>query len=219
MARTPAVLRLVGFICILTPGAYVMKDAGTCQNAFGLDTYLNFTSGLQSFINCTNQFIKELEPAKRSELYRLLQTAADNLRSIHRKDCQGVIPRNCSSPIVPTGGGLVCLTLNKTRYCKPMCNKGFDFQFLRLSRPYERCGEATEYKWTTQYVGGNQLAVCTEHPTAVSAQPSHYFLEHCRDALYNYSHETDITSTFERELKEKLRGRIKSKNTCLLCGD
>ena len=29
----------------------------------------------------------------------------------------------CPDPIVPDNGGLACVTVNNSRYCKPMCNK------------------------------------------------------------------------------------------------
>lgn len=38
--------------------------------------------------------------------------------------------------------------------------QGFDFAFLRLSRVYDECSERTKYKWDSQYIGGNTLAVC-----------------------------------------------------------
>lgn len=38
--------------------------------------------------------------------------------------------------------------------------QGYDFAFLRISRLYEECSVQTQYKWTTQYIGGNKLAVC-----------------------------------------------------------
>ena len=37
-------------------------------------------------------------------------------------DCQGARPRECPAPEVPENGGLVCVTVNSTRYCKPFCN-------------------------------------------------------------------------------------------------
>lgn len=39
-------------------------------------------------------------------------------------------------------------------------SQGYDFAFLRRSRPYEECSEQTGFKWQSQYVGGNALAVC-----------------------------------------------------------
>lgn len=39
-------------------------------------------------------------------------------------------------------------------------SQGFDFAFLRRSRLYDECSERTKFKWDSQYVGGNTLAVC-----------------------------------------------------------
>lgn len=39
-------------------------------------------------------------------------------------------------------------------------SQGYDFAFLRRSRIFDECSSQTGYKWNTQYVGGNKLAVC-----------------------------------------------------------
>lgn len=46
-------------------------------------------------------------------------------------------------------------------FLPPLFPKGYDFQFLRSSRLYEECGNATGFSWTTQLVGGKALAVCS----------------------------------------------------------
>ncbi len=38
--------------------------------------------------------------------------------------------------------------------------QGYDFTFLRRSRLFEECSSATQDKWTTQFIGGNRLAIC-----------------------------------------------------------
>lgn len=48
--------------------------------------------------------------------------------------------------------------------------QGFDFAFLRRSQLYNECSEQTKYKWDSQYVGGNTLAVCNGK-TSSSATP------------------------------------------------
>lgn len=40
------------------------------------------------------------------------------------------------------------------------CKQGYDFSFLRRSRLFEECSAATQHKWTTQFIGGNRLAIC-----------------------------------------------------------
>ncbi|XP_032868350.1 uncharacterized protein LOC116966335 isoform X1 [Amblyraja radiata] len=215
-----AQLTLAAFFCLLLPGAYLEEEADNCQNVFSADNYLNLTNSLKLFNNCSQQAMQRLEAGKLSELYKLLQNAADSLRSLRvREACQHVNPKNCSFPIIPANGGLVCLTLNRTRYCKPMCNKGYDFQFLRRSRPYERCGEETGFKWTTQYIGGNRLANCQESALAVAANASHYFDKRCLDVAQDYSEETLMISAFLTELKKELHGKINNKTVCFLCGD
>ena len=37
-------------------------------------------------------------------------------------DCQGAEPKKCPEADVPENGGLVCVTVDNKRYCKPMCN-------------------------------------------------------------------------------------------------
>lgn len=39
--------------------------------------------------------------------------------------------------------------------------QGYDFNFMRRSRLFEECSAATQHKWTTQYIGGNRLAICS----------------------------------------------------------
>uniref|UniRef100_A0A8C4X0Y8 Uncharacterized protein n=1 Tax=Eptatretus burgeri TaxID=7764 RepID=A0A8C4X0Y8_EPTBU len=88
---------------------------------------------------------------------------------------------NCTAPLIPHNGGIICITVNKTRYCKPMCNKHYDFAFLRRSRPFEKCGPANDYEWTTQYIGGNRLAECIEshHTSFISGLKVDYFRDTC----------------------------------------
>uniref|UniRef100_A0A8C2Z1Y9 Si:ch1073-126c3.2 n=1 Tax=Cyclopterus lumpus TaxID=8103 RepID=A0A8C2Z1Y9_CYCLU len=82
--------------------------------------------------------------------------------SIHslNLDCHGANPKQCPEAEVPDNGGLACVTVANRRYCKPLCEHGYDFAFLRRSRPYEECSAQTRFQWQTQYVGGNKLAVC-----------------------------------------------------------
>lgn len=39
-------------------------------------------------------------------------------------------------------------------------SQGYDFGFMRRSRLFEECSDHTSFKWQSQYVGGNKLAVC-----------------------------------------------------------
>ena len=38
--------------------------------------------------------------------------------------------------------------------------QGADFVFIRRSGLFDECSEQTGFKWNSQYVGGNKLAVC-----------------------------------------------------------
>ncbi|XP_067828482.1 uncharacterized protein si:ch1073-126c3.2 isoform X2 [Heptranchias perlo] len=118
-----AVFALIGVIWVLVPGIYLTEEADTCQDLLGTDNYLNFSKKLKILNNCTDNNMKSLDVEKRGELLGLLQNAADKLKSIHVKACQNVSPKNCSFPQIPANGGLICLTLERIRYCKPMCNK------------------------------------------------------------------------------------------------
>uniref|UniRef100_UPI00398F2665 uncharacterized protein n=1 Tax=Pristiophorus japonicus TaxID=55135 RepID=UPI00398F2665 len=133
--------------------------------------------------------------------------------------CKNVNPKNCSFPEIPANGGLICLTMEKTRYCKPMCNKGYDFDFLRKSRLYEKCGDSTNYSWTTQYIGGNKLASCSASSSTVSGGPTVYFPKRCSDVSYNHNQEKLMISTFQTELSADVSGKLNTKTMCLLCGD
>lgn len=42
-----------------------------------------------------------------------------------------------------------------------LVSQGYDFAFIRRSRIFDECSAQTGYKWNTQYVGGNKLAVCS----------------------------------------------------------
>ncbi|XP_066454825.1 uncharacterized protein [Eleutherodactylus coqui] len=108
----------------------------------------------------------------------------------------------CPMPLLPTNGGLVCAYFDDICYCKPMCNQGYDFSFLRRSRLYETCGPSTAFSWTSQYIGGNRLAECTASDTAISGQSSTYFKnEKCQEALSKGT-ENAYIEEFIKELKD-----------------
>ncbi|TNM99423.1 hypothetical protein fugu_012456 [Takifugu bimaculatus] len=96
--------------------------------------------------------------------------------------------------------GLVCVTAANRRFCKPLCNNGFDFAFLRRSRLYDECSERTKYKWDSQYVGGNTLAVCSEALLQISGAKTAYFPENqtCLTTKSSSQHQSDVIRTFIR---------------------
>ncbi|KAK1166702.1 hypothetical protein AOXY_G13422 [Acipenser oxyrinchus oxyrinchus] len=156
-----------------------------------------------------------------ASLRGLLQKVTNLLKAEQQKSCKEFVPENCTAPLPPTSGGLVCVTINDVRYCKPMCNQGYDFNFLRRSRLYEQCGDHTSYKWFTQFIGGSKLAVCFESRIPVSGAPSAYFPKEqdCEETVQDYSLEKQQIDRFVKELKEDgITGEHNEVNDCLLCG-
>ncbi|XP_043534639.1 uncharacterized protein si:ch1073-126c3.2 [Chiloscyllium plagiosum] len=217
--RRQTVLVLGAVVCILVPGVYLTEETETCQTTFDDANYQEFSNKLKALAKCPGNFTKHLEAEKQSELFGLLQTVADELKSLRLKACKNVPPKNCSFPQIPANGGLICLTHNKNRYCKPMCNQGYDFAFLRKSRLYEECGDDNGYTWSSQYIGGNRLAVCSKSSISVSGVASAYFPRTCQDAWYNYTEEKRLISDFKEELRQQGVDKVNSKTKCLLCGD
>ncbi|KAK4821128.1 hypothetical protein QYF61_013514 [Mycteria americana] len=139
---------------------------------------------------------------------------------IDSKVCKQLPP--CPLPLAPRNGGLVCVTIDNAQYCKPMCNQGYDFQFLRRSRLYEVCGNATGFSWTTQLVGGKALAVCNPSEVAVSGAKSAYFPTNstCLRTLAFTETQTEQLKVFLEELGEHgINGSNRDKEAdCIICG-
>ncbi|XP_040176641.1 uncharacterized protein LOC120909067 isoform X2 [Rana temporaria] len=111
---------------------------------------------------------------------------------------------NCSVPRVPGNGGLVCVYFDDNYYCKPMCNQGYDFAFLRRSRLYEECGTKNAFTWTTQYIGGSRLAECIVSDVPVSGQPSAYFNKKtCLEVVSDMKRKREHIDEFISELKKR----------------
>ncbi|XP_056903012.1 uncharacterized protein si:ch1073-126c3.2 isoform X1 [Takifugu flavidus] len=144
----------------------------------------------------------------------------DLLQKQQLKDCQGAQPKECPEPKIPQNGGLVCVTAANRRYCKPLCNNGFDFAFLRRSRLYDECSERTKYKWDSQYVGGNTLAVCSEALLQISGAKTAYFPENqtCLTTKSSSQHQSDVIRTFIKELADQ-SVHAESQDACLVCGE
>ncbi|CAG00351.1 unnamed protein product [Tetraodon nigroviridis] len=144
----------------------------------------------------------------------------DSLHIQQLKECQGAQPRECPEANVPRNGGLVCVTAASRRYCKPMCNYGFDFAFIRRSRLYDECSQQTKYEWDSQYIGGRTLAVCSEARLQVSGAKTAYFPENqnCLTAKSSSQQQSDILDTFIDELRD--RGvHAEHRHACLVCGE
>ncbi|XP_039631525.1 uncharacterized protein si:ch1073-126c3.2 [Polypterus senegalus] len=176
---------------------------------------------LKNLTECTKE---EIDTWDRRNVALVLSSAKrlmDLLEKKQRTACNDIIPAQCEVPIPPSAGGLVCVTISNIRYCKPMCNRGYDFDFIRRSRIYEQCGEQTEYKWTTQYIGGQKLAFCSKSSISVAGAPSAYFTENeeCQQVLQNQDLQKSIINDFLKELKENgINGNHEMGYDCLICG-
>ncbi|KAF3841721.1 hypothetical protein F7725_023672 [Dissostichus mawsoni] len=108
--------------------------------------------------------------------------------------------------------------MSNNRYCKPMCNHGYDFSFLRRSRLYEECSKQTGFKWQSQFIGGNKLAVCNKAHIQVSGRASAYFSED-QDCLTTKSNSSLIESAIMGVFMSELRSdgvQGDAENSCLL---
>ncbi|XP_076829931.1 uncharacterized protein LOC143475934 [Brachyhypopomus gauderio] len=168
---------------------------------------------------CFESFTVQLTDNQIATTLDHLRRMTDILQKHHKSVCRGATPVECPSPTLHSKGGLVCVSIEKKRYCKPMCNEGYDFAFLRKSRLFEECSNATKHKWTTQYVGGSRLAVCNKSNTQVSGAASAYFPKD-RDCLSTKSDgtlEKQVIKTFVQELSQNdIKGNYT--HACLLCG-
>ncbi|XP_071783628.1 uncharacterized protein LOC139933446 [Centroberyx gerrardi] len=148
-----------------------------------------------------------------------MRTLGDMLHKHQLTACQGAEPKKCPAAAVHSDGGLVCATVSSKRYCKPMCNDGYDFDFLRRSRLFDECSESTGYTWRSQYIGGTKLAVCSESHVQISGAQTAYFPKD-QDCLRTKSSSDLHNSTihnFITELKDQgIDGN--PEYICLVCG-
>ncbi|XP_034465194.1 uncharacterized protein si:ch1073-126c3.2 isoform X1 [Hippoglossus hippoglossus] len=191
------------------------------------DTFKNCTSQTQLFERLSADLKEAAESGENlpstwssQQSARLLVSTRylkDLLHKHQLKDCQLAEPKECPAARVPENGGLVCVTVNHTRYCKPLCNYGYDFGFLRRSRLFEECSNQTRFKWGTQYIGGNRLAVCNVALTQISGAQSAYFPKD-RDCLTTKSQlQNSFIQSAVAELQSKgIEGD--AHEACLVCG-
>ncbi|XP_019715499.1 uncharacterized protein LOC109509968 [Hippocampus comes] len=181
--------------------------------------------------NCSSQFLEDLTAdlqmavecsAKPRWTLQQMATLLLNVRNLTKtlRDSQGDQLVKCPQPKVPKNGGLACASVANSRFCKPLCNHGYDFAFLRKSRVFEECSAATGYKWSTQYIGGNKLAVCNEAALQVAGAKSAYFAkgEDCLTTMGNEQRKNDTLEEVAEELKnhDGVDGDVVSLS--LLCG-
>ncbi|CAM4592375.1 unnamed protein product [Caretta caretta] len=197
-------------------------EAGTanCKNADLSD----LTHQVKRFSQCFLEMLPDDQRTEINSLAWLLQQVLDRLRKVQGKACHAFTSKNCSVPEAPKNGGLVCVSIDSDHYCKPMCNQGYDFGFLRRSRVYEKCGASTGYSWTPELVGGNRLAECISSPVAVSGVDSAYFPTHmcCQQTIANATAESEQIEIFFRELAEAEKDISQKREmaiNCILCGN
>ncbi|KAJ8017330.1 hypothetical protein DPEC_G00016750 [Dallia pectoralis] len=178
-------------------------------------TFNNFSTELQEVVQCASNITSQWNNNQISDLLNTLQTLTDILQQHQKRICQDFKPKLCPAPEPPKDGGILCVSIKNRRYCKPMCNEGYDFAFLRRSRPYEICSAETGDKW----VGGNRLAVCIKSSIRVSGAEAAYFPKD-QNCLQTKSHndlEKKLIKQFVNELEMKdIEG--KKHDGCIICG-
>ncbi|XP_053305857.1 uncharacterized protein LOC128468187 [Spea bombifrons] len=179
-----------------------------------------FTNKTEPFDDLLDAFVNLI----RKKVKMFIGTIQENLDvkkgNLTRAFWQVLTPSSCPRPLVPKNGGLVCVHAEHVAfYCKPMCNQGYDFAFLRRSRLYEECGRHTDFSWTTQYIGGNRLAECVDFPSAVAGNSSAYFTdETCQQATSKPEARRKYKNEFIEELKQK-NIKVKHKEAFIICGE
>ncbi|KAK5882857.1 hypothetical protein CesoFtcFv8_021399 [Champsocephalus esox] len=181
--------------------------------------YNSLTSKLKEAVECGDSLLLSWSPEEIADLLLNLRNLTDKLYTLQLRECQGAAPPQCPPAEVPEDGGLLCTTVSDKRYCKPMCNHGYDFSFLRRSRVHEECSKPTGFKWQSQFIGGNKLAVCIKAHIQVSGAASAYFSE-AQDCLTTKSNSSLIESLMGGFMSELRSADVQgeAENSCLLCG-
>ncbi|KAL0964520.1 hypothetical protein UPYG_G00325060 [Umbra pygmaea] len=200
------------FSNIVTP-----EDVGSNNCSSSTLTIQELSSQLQKAIQCPENLTSQWGNSETATVLNSLITLTDILQKNEKAVCQKVEPKECPAALAQSKGGIVCVTINNKRYCKPLCNQGFDFAFLRISRLYEECSKDTEYKWTTQYIGGNKLAVCQKSSHPIAGGEKTYFAKDCLTTKSNSTLENQLVKEFVSQLESKdIKGT--PQHSCLICG-
>ncbi|XP_051504589.1 uncharacterized protein si:ch1073-126c3.2 [Myxocyprinus asiaticus] len=193
------------------------QDTSSCSSSEFSFEQLN--QKLKEIKNCLEAVSGQWTPYQNAEILNQLIMLSDIIQKQQSAELLRLLPENCTAPAVPKDGGLLCVSAENKIYCKPMCNAGYDFNFIRRSRLYEECSAATQHKWTTQFIGGNRLADCSKSHISVAGAPSAYFHEgkDCHKTNSDEQLVGNITNIFQSELvKAGITKLIKSSG--LLCG-
>ncbi|XP_061601514.1 uncharacterized protein si:ch1073-126c3.2 [Cololabis saira] len=186
-----------------------------CQS----DLLRNLTANLQKAVDCGLEPPADWEDKSTALLLMNMRNLTETLHKHQLAACQGAEPSQCHEAEVPRNGGLACATVAQKRYCKPLCNNGYDFSFLRRSRLFDECSEQTGFRWNSQYVGGNTLAVCNEAHISVAGASTAYFPkgQDCLKTKSNSLMRESILETFATDLKNQgVVGELQHR--CLVCG-
>ncbi|XP_014062442.1 uncharacterized protein si:ch1073-126c3.2 [Salmo salar] len=193
------------------------EDVGNNSCSSTTLMFKQLSTQLADVAQCAENMTSQLSVDQTAVVINSLQTLTVILQKHQKTVYQEVKPKQCPAAVAQSEGGLVCVTINKRRYCKPMCNEGFDFAFLRKSRLYEECSAGTKFQWTTQYIGGNRLAVCNKSSSSIAGATTAYFPkdQDCLTTKSNSDLEAKILNEFYNELKN-IEGQ--KENACLVCG-
>ncbi|KAJ8359889.1 hypothetical protein SKAU_G00164140 [Synaphobranchus kaupii] len=217
----PTILR---FICLVLPMFHPLlaseQEAANPSNCSAESVpHERLSAQLKESLDCIDTLASKWAENQTASVLDSLNTAIKVLQKHHKTACTEPHPKRCGNPMVHSKGGLVCVTMGDVRYCKPMCNEGYDFAFLRRSRLYEHCKAGNKTSWSTQYIGGKRLADCNKSTIQIAGAKSAYFPEG-QDCLKTKSEsdlERNITRIFVSELQSTgIQGVPEYK--CLICG-
>ncbi|XP_060780577.1 uncharacterized protein si:ch1073-126c3.2 [Neoarius graeffei] len=215
---TAVATKLLSLLIVLSSAAVrVQTNSTDCSSSQW--SYDEFLEKLKISDECVKALTAQWTENQTAAILSNMNRLVDVLKKNEKSGCKDATPKECPVPAVQSKGGILCVSAKGKRYCKPMCNEGYDFGFLRTSRLYEECSNATRHTWTTQYVGGKKLAVCNKSNIQIAGVPSAYFPENqdCWVTKSNSRLEEEIIHTFENELSKKdIKGPYT--HTCLLCG-
>ncbi|XP_040906129.1 uncharacterized protein si:ch1073-126c3.2 isoform X2 [Toxotes jaculatrix] len=208
------------WICSLAVLSFSAAQDETLPQICSSQTQLfeRLSADLKVAAQCNKSLSSALDAQQSSELLLSMRSLTDCLHKHQLKECQGAKPNECPEAEVPTNGGLACVTVDDKRYCKPVCNHGYDFGFIRRSRLFDECSKQTKYKWDTQYVGGNKLAVCSASDQIAGAKSAYFPRD--QDCLVTKSSSQLQNSTIEGFITELRNQGIlgEPQYACLVCG-
>nr|XP_046207885.1 uncharacterized protein si:ch1073-126c3.2 [Oncorhynchus gorbuscha] len=213
--------RVLLCFCSLTAllSCAVAQDQDVGSNSCSSTTLMfkQLSTQLAEAAQCAKNITSQWSDDQTAVVINSLQTLTVILEKHQKTVCQTFEPKECPAAVAQSKGGLVCVTNKMRRYCKPMCNEGFDFAFLRNSRLYEECSADTKFKWTTHYIGGNKLAICNKSSRSIAGAKTAYFPKNqdCLTTKSNSDLEAQLIQQFKSELKD-IEGE--TEYDCLLCG-